>query len=142
MEAGGYNLMDLSDARAFHDEVSVIDLHADTLKLVETCQYDLSIAHERVWPCALNYAGHVDIPRMFAGGLRAQFFGMWTFPYPQKGCAASIHRQLDSLHNAVTAYPDLLLLAKHTTRHRARPGTQSDRMLGGNRGCARLRGQY
>jgi membrane dipeptidase len=43
---------------------------------------------------------------MREGGLGAQFFGMWTFPYPRAGCAASIHRQLDALDLAVEKHPD------------------------------------
>ncbi|GAB4563259.1 MAG: dipeptidase [Haliangiales bacterium] len=103
--------MDLAEARALHETLPVIDLHADTPKLMEWLGYDIGRDHERALPHTLAIAGHVDIPRMRAGGMAAQVFSMWTFPYPQRGCAASIHRQLDAVHGAVKAYPDDLTFA-------------------------------
>ena len=97
--------LDPSDARALHDEVCVLDLHADTPKLMERIGYDLAHGHHRRLPRRLNYAGHVDLPRMRAGGMAGQFFGMWTVPYPERGCAASIHRQLDALDLAIDRHP-------------------------------------
>jgi membrane dipeptidase len=88
--------MDLLDARALHDEVAAIDLHADTPKLMMAVGYDLGIRHEPPLPRSA-WVGHVDLPRMREGGLAAQFFGLWTFPYPRAGCAAGVHRQLDAL---------------------------------------------
>ncbi|WP_428265752.1 dipeptidase [Haliangium sp.] len=102
--------MDLADARALHDTVPVIDLHADTPKLMEWLGYDLAQDHERALPRPMGIAGHVDLPRLRAGGVAAQVFSMWTFPYPQRGCAASIHRQLDAVHAAVRAHPEKLAL--------------------------------
>jgi len=97
--------LDLAEARALHDEVCVLDLHADTPKLMERIGYDLAHAHHRRLPRRLNYAGHVDLPRMREGGMAGQFFGMWTVPYPERGCAASIHRQLDALDLAIDRHP-------------------------------------
>lgn len=103
--------MDLEEARALHDQVPVIDLHADTPKLMHWLGYDLAEHHERPMPRPWNYAGHVDLPRMRAGGMAAQVFGMWTWPYPQLGCAASVHHQLDALDAAVRAHPEQLVQA-------------------------------
>ncbi len=103
--------MNTSEARAFHDETPVVDLHADTLKLADYFNYDIAGAHDTGLPAMLNYAGHVDIPRMSAAGLSGQFFGMWTFPYPQRGCAASVHRQLDALGSLAARCPDMIGLA-------------------------------
>jgi membrane dipeptidase len=103
--------MDLEEARALHDHVPVIDLHADTPKLMHWLGYDLAEHHERPMPRPWNYAGHVDLPRMRAGGMAAQVFGMWTWPYPQGGCAASVHHQLDALDAAVRAHPEQLVQA-------------------------------
>lgn len=97
--------MDLSEARALHDEVPVIDLHADTPKLMDRVRFDIAKRHTPA-PERLNYIGHVDLPRMREGGVSAQIFGMWTFPYPRRGCAASIHRQLDALDEAASKHPD------------------------------------
>ena len=98
-------MLDLGAARALHDELAVLDLHADTPKLMDTIQYDVFARHPRA-PDRLNYFGHVDVPRMREGGLAAQFFGMWTVPLPRAGCAASIHAQLDALDDAATRRPD------------------------------------
>jgi membrane dipeptidase len=95
---------DLASARALHDEVCAIDLHADTPKLMDAFGYDLAKRHAPL-PRRAGYFGHVDIPRMREGGLGAQFFGMWTFPMPRAGCAQSIHRQLDALDASVSANP-------------------------------------
>jgi membrane dipeptidase len=37
---------------------------------------------------------------MREGNLSGQFFGLWTFPKPERGCAADVHRQLDALDRA------------------------------------------
>ena len=100
--------LDPIDARALHAEVPVIDLHADTPKLMSELGYDIATRHERRLPGPLNYVGHVDIPRMQEGGLGAQMFGMWTVPYPQRGCAAGIHKQLDALDAQIAANPEAL----------------------------------
>ena len=73
--------MDIAEARAFHDHVPVIDLHADTPKLMHRMGYELAQRHERPMPRAINYLGHVDVPRMRDGGVAAQIFGL----FPQKG---------------------------------------------------------
>jgi membrane dipeptidase len=96
------------EARAFHDEITVVDLHADTPKLMATLGYDLCARHR---PQPVNAAGHVDLPRARDGGLGAQVFGLWTFPYPQRGCAAAIHAQLDALEAAAAAAPNELAVA-------------------------------
>ena len=96
--------MDVHDARALHDEVCVLDLHADTAKLMDRARYDLAKEHRRL-PERINYAGHVDLPRLRAGGMAGQFFGLWTAPYPERGCAASVHRQLDAIDRAIDAHP-------------------------------------
>jgi membrane dipeptidase len=96
--------MDLAAARALHDEVCALDLHADTPKLMDHLGYDLAKRHSPL-PQKAGYFGHVDLPRMREGGLGAQFFGMWTFPIPRAGCAQSIHSQLDALDAACAANP-------------------------------------
>ncbi|HKA88884.1 MAG TPA: dipeptidase [Haliangiales bacterium] len=95
-------MLDLAAARALHDETCVLDLHADTPKLMDKLGWDLARRHARPMP----WFGHVDLPRMREGGLGAQFFGMWTFPKPQRGSAASVHRQIDALEAACARAPD------------------------------------
>jgi membrane dipeptidase len=101
--------LDPREARLFHQEVPVVDLHADTLKLMVSLGYDLGSRHVPSLPRALRYVGHIDLPRLRDGGLAAQIFGMWTFPYPERGCAQSIHRQLDALEEAAQVGDSLLL---------------------------------
>lgn len=100
--------MDIAEARAFHDQVPVIDLHADTPKLMHRMGYELTERHERPMPRAINYVGHVDVPRMRDGGVAAQIFGLWTLPYPQRGCKRSVVAQLGALERAIAAHPDEL----------------------------------
>src|SRR6185295_11690770 len=55
------------EARALHAEVHVLDLHADTAKLMDKLGYDLAARHERPMPTGVNVFGHVDLPRMRDG---------------------------------------------------------------------------
>ena len=98
------------EALAVHQAAIPIDLHADTPKLMSR-GYDVATRHTPRWPLS-NFGGHVDLPRMREGGLCAEWFGMWTFPLPQKGCAADIHRQLDALEAAAREHPDELRLVQ------------------------------
>jgi membrane dipeptidase len=100
-----------TDARALHDEVAAIDLHADTPKIMRAFEYDLSRRHDPPLPRS-SFMGHVDLPRLREGGMAAQWFGLWTFPYPRTGCAASVNRQLDALEDAAAKNPDELALCR------------------------------
>ncbi|HVV83811.1 MAG TPA: dipeptidase, partial [Kofleriaceae bacterium] len=94
------------EARSFHATATVTDLHADTAKLMERIGYDLAARHERALPRFMNYVGHVDLPRLRDGGVAAQVFGLWTVPYPERGCRASVDAQLDALDAAIARHPD------------------------------------
>jgi membrane dipeptidase len=98
-------MTDVAAARALHDETTVFDLHADTPKLMDKLGWDMARRHTRPAP----WFGHLDLPRMREGGLGAQFFGMWTFPKPQRGSAASVHRQIDALDAACDKSPGELV---------------------------------
>ncbi len=99
------------DARALHAEATVTDLHADTAKLMDKMGFDLAERHERPMSGRLNYVGHVDLPRLRDGGVAAQFFGLWTLPYPERGCRASVDTQLDAIDRAIAKDPDQLTWA-------------------------------
>jgi membrane dipeptidase len=99
---------DLAAARALHDETCVFDLHADTPKLMDKLGWDIARRHRRPAP----WFGHIDLPRMREGGLGAQFFGMWTFPKPERGAARSVHRQIDALEAACAKSPDEIVLCR------------------------------
>lgn len=94
----------LEEARAFHDEICVLDLHADTAKLMDKLGYDLGLRHERPMPTAANLIGHVDIPRMRDGGIAGQFFSFWTSPLSDRGRRRSVERQLNALDAAMTKH--------------------------------------
>lgn len=99
------------EARAFHRGALVTDLHADTAKLMDKVGFDLAARHERAVPRRLNYVGHVDLPRLRDGGVAAQFFGLWTAPFPERGCRRSVDAQLDALDMAIAAHPEQLTWA-------------------------------
>ncbi|HEY0192919.1 MAG TPA: peptidase, partial [Kofleriaceae bacterium] len=62
------------EARAMHGECCVLDLHADTAKLMDKLGYDLALRHDRPMPTRVNVFGHVDLPRLREGGVAGQFF--------------------------------------------------------------------
>jgi membrane dipeptidase len=95
------------EARAVHAAAMPIDLHADTTKLMAR-GYDFYKRHQGS-AVLRRYAGHVDLPRMREGNLRGQFFAMWTFPTPEAGCAAEIHRQIDALEQTIQAGEGLVM---------------------------------
>jgi membrane dipeptidase len=131
--------LDVQDARALHDEVCVLDLHADTAKLMDRARYDLAKEHPRL-PKRLNYAGHVDLPRLRAGGMAGQFFGLWTAPYPERGCAASVHRQLDAIDRAIDQHPAEIAWALTASDVRAAKSGGRVAALGGIEGGQALEG--
>lgn len=90
-----------------HQAALIIDLHADTAKFMAR-GYDITRRHD---PPGLlrRIGGHLDLPRMRGGNLGGQFFGMWTFPLPERGCNADVHRQLDALEAAAGPGAELVL---------------------------------
>lgn len=96
-----------NEAREVHAAATIVDLHADTAKLVAR-GYDIYKRHRTPWPLR-RYGGHVDLPRLQGGNMAAQFFGLWTFPLPERGCNREVHRQLDALERAVAAGHGLAL---------------------------------
>jgi membrane dipeptidase len=101
------------DARALHAEHPPIDLHADTLMWSRWTGYDLHKAHEPPLPLAA-LGGHVDLPRMRAGGMGAQFFGLVSLPLADRprGMARTVHEQIDQLEAQIAQRPGALRLVK------------------------------
>jgi membrane dipeptidase len=133
--------LDPVDARAFHDEVCVLDLHADTAKLMDKLGFDLAERHGRPLPGRMNLVGHVDLPRLRDGGVAGQFFGFWTMPYPERGCAASVTRQLDALDAAIRRSPDQITWALTGDDVRAAKQRGQIAALGGIEGGQALEGR-
>jgi membrane dipeptidase len=99
----------LDEARALHDEVCVIDLHADTPKLMDKLGYDFMARHERPMPRRTNILGHVDLPRMREGGVAAQFMALWSWPKYVPGqprsTVQSVLNQLDAVQDTIDKHP-------------------------------------
>jgi membrane dipeptidase len=133
------------EARAMHDEVCVIDLHADTPKLMDKLGYDLAARHDRPMPKRMNYIGHVDLPRLRDGGVAAQFFAFWTWPTYVPGAerskTQSVLAQLDALHTAVGKHPTELAWARTGADVRAAKAAGQIAILGGIEGGHALEGK-
>ncbi len=137
--------MTLDEARAFHDEICVLDLHADTPKLMDKLGYDLAARHERPMPKRVNYIGHVDIPRLRDGGVAGQFFAFWTWPSYVPGAersnTKSVVHQLDALDAAIAKHPDKLAWTRTGTDVRAAKAAGKIAVLGGIEGGHALEGR-
>jgi membrane dipeptidase len=129
------------EARAFHDECCVLDLHADTAKLMDKIGYDLAQRHDRAMPTIANVFGHVDLPRMREGGVAGQFFSFWTTPYPERGCARSVTAQLDAIDVAMAKHPTELAWTRTGAEVRAAKAAGQIAALGGIEGGQALEGQ-
>ncbi|MGE0871187.1 MAG: dipeptidase [Kofleriaceae bacterium] len=130
----------LDEARAMHAEVCVLDLHADTAKLMDKLGYDLAERHDRPMPGRMNFLGHVDLPRLRDGGVAGQFFSFWTAPYPQRGCTRSVVDQLDALDAAMAKHPEQLGWTRTGAEVRAAKAAGRVAALGGIEGGQALEG--
>lgn len=131
----------LDEARALHGEAHVLDLHADTAKLMDKLGYDLAIRHERPMPRPMNVFGHVDLPRLREGGVAGQFFSFWTTPYPVRGCAQAVATQLDALDRAIAKHPAELMWTRTGADVRAAKAAGRLAALGGIEGGQALEGE-
>lgn len=116
------------EARAVHDAATPIDLHADTTKFLSR-GYDFYKRHRTPWPLR-RYGGHLDLPRMREGNLCGQFFSIWTFPKPEKGCAAEVHRQIDALMQTIAAGEGLSLCLSADEIRAARAANRVAALIG------------
>lgn len=128
-----------AEALAVHEAATPIDLHADTTKLISR-GYDFYKRHSTPWPLR-SFGGHVDLPRMREGNLRGQFFGMWTFPKPEWGCVADLHRQIDALERTIAAGEGLTLCRTASELRAARLAGQVAALLGIEGGHGLERGE-
>jgi len=91
-------------AKQLHDRAIVIDSHDDTTqRLLFDKTFDISVRQKN---------GNIDIPRMREGGLDALFFSIWV-PADVTGMPAvkTATALIDSVHKAVKAHPNDLVLA-------------------------------
>jgi membrane dipeptidase len=94
-----------AEARDLHSSAHVIDLHADTLILNRIFGYRLERRHDWRLPQSFGF-WQCDLPRFAEGGSTGQFFGLVTAPYPVRGCAAAVLRQIAALRKLCAASPD------------------------------------
>ena len=130
----------IDDARAFHAEAHVIDLHADTAKLMDKLGYDLAARHERVMPRRMNWLGHVDLPRLRDGGVAAQFFAYWSGPFPKGGDRRAVEKQIDAMDAAIARHGSELVWARTGADIRAAKAAGKLAALGGIEGGQALDG--
>jgi len=88
-----------------HLDAIVVDGHADTISRFLDDGEDLGSETGK---------GHLDLPRMFRGGLDAQFMSCWVEPkYVQrKEAAKRALRMIDAVKQWAARYPDRLAIAK------------------------------
>jgi len=95
----------MTDVLQFHRDAIVVDGHADTISRALDEGEDLGAETGR---------GHLDLPRMFRGGLDAQFLSCWVEPkYVQrKESAKRAFRMIDAVKQWAAKYPDQLVIAR------------------------------
>ena len=95
----------MTDPLQLHMDAIVIDGHADTISRFLDDGEDLG---------AETGKGHLDLPRMFRGGLDAQFMSCWVEPkYVQrKESAKRAFRMIDAVKQWAATYPDRLTIAR------------------------------
>ncbi len=133
------------EARAFHAEFPVLDLHADTAQLMDKLGYDLAKRHDPPMPRRVNVFGHVDLPRLREGGVAGQFFSFWTsgglqLGLPKKGSTRSVTKQLDALDRAMEQHPEQLTWTRTGADVRAAKAAGKVAALGGIEGGQALEG--
>ena len=98
-------------AARVHREALVLDAHCDTLMRVVDDGHDLG---------ATNAEGHVDFPRMKAGGVDAQVFAVWVDPRSFEGRLwERALSMIDALHREVAEHADQAGLATTAAEARA-----------------------
>ena len=106
---------------SLHDECIVVDLHADTLIQMRAVGYNFGIRHRAHRIQRLGFY-HCDFPRFREAGITGQFFGLVTFPWPQRGCAASCFRQIRMLREACAKHGMILTRTADDIRRAKREG--------------------
>src|SRR5262245_53212761 len=129
------------EARALHAECCVLDLHADTAKLMDKLGYDVALRHERAMPRRANVFGHVDLPRLRDGGVAGQFFSFWTTPFPERGWPRRGVDWLGAADRALARHPDELAWTRTGAEVRAAKAAGRIAALGGIEGGQALEGQ-
>ena len=96
------------EARALHGEYPVLDLHADTAKLMDKLGYDLAARHDRPMPRSINVFGHVDIPRLREGSVVCP-----RFPAPVNTYNPTVHALLAEMDEPILSSTLILPAEEH-----------------------------
>lgn len=109
-------------ALALHRESIVVDLHADTLIPMRAVGYEFGRRHAR--HRLMNRLGffHCDLPRFREAGITGQFFGLVTFPFPQRGCADACFRQIEMLRQEARKHNLIITRTADDIRRAKREG--------------------
>jgi membrane dipeptidase len=112
------------DYQEIHRNAFVADLHSDSIDRIMEDGSDFGV---------LSSEGHMDLPRLRAGGVDLQFFAVWVSPdYLPKdesdpdSSAERANAMIDVLDRILQKYPDQIALA--TTASRAREIAASGRI--------------
>ena len=100
-----------AEAAVLHRDALVVDLHADTLIPMRSWGYKAERRHRFRLPFSFGF-WHCDLPRWSEGGVNGQFFGLVTFPKPERGCALAVHRQITILEKLVAEQPAQIRMAR------------------------------
>ena len=95
----------MTDALRLHMDAIVVDGHADTIGRALDDGEDLGTDTGK---------GHLDLPRMFRGGLDAQFMSCFVEPkyIPRKEAAKRAFRMIDAVKQWAAKYPERLAIAR------------------------------
>ncbi len=101
------------EAAEIHDEVLTIDTHCDTPLRMFRSDFDIGRSHD-----PRQGGGKVDLIRMRAGGLDAQFFAVYIAQGPRdkagnQQAIALTSRIIDTVYAEIEQYPDLAEIALH-----------------------------
>jgi membrane dipeptidase len=99
------------DPRRLHDDALVFDGHADTLLGI--------VDRGHGFDAAPAPAFHIDLPRMAAGGLDAEFFTAFVDPAFLSAPRARALALIEALHAQVARFGDRLALARNAAEVRA-----------------------
>ena len=95
-----------AEALRIHYNALVLDGHIDTPLLMLDKGYRFGTRHR-------SHEGHVDLPRMFAGGLDAAFFAIYVAPFYGEGPRATerARAMIAEVRRQVAAHPDSVATA-------------------------------
>ncbi|MBI3854132.1 MAG: membrane dipeptidase, partial [Planctomycetes bacterium] len=101
----------MTDALRLHMDAIVVDGHADTIGRALDDGEDLGTETGK---------GHLDLPRMFRGGLDAQFMSCFVEPkyLQRKEAAKRAFRMIDAVKQWAAKYPDRLVIARRAAEVR------------------------